>query len=94
MEFPLEIANSVVEYAGYFIGLRSGLCDVISNSKSKKIIIYPKAKIGETRLIDYYSFKTDHEDPYIEEIECTVNYKTKCVNDVMKIIDKFSQMEK
>lgn len=41
IEFDLEDAVEVVEYAGTFIGLRSGLCDVISSAKAEKHIIYP-----------------------------------------------------
>ncbi|MFU0827260.1 MAG: ADP-heptose:LPS heptosyltransferase [Lachnoclostridium sp.] len=41
IEFSLEDARLVVEYAGTFIGLRSGLCDVINGAKAKKYIIYP-----------------------------------------------------
>ena len=31
----------LLDYAGYFIGLRSGFCDIISSSTCKKIILYP-----------------------------------------------------
>ncbi|NRT73706.1 ADP-heptose--LPS heptosyltransferase [Clostridium beijerinckii] len=41
LNFPLEDAVSVVEYAGTFIGIRSGFCDLISSSKAKKIVLYP-----------------------------------------------------
>lgn len=34
-----------VEKTGRFIGVRSGLCDVISGAKAKKIILYPKQEI-------------------------------------------------
>lgn len=34
----------LLDYAGGFIGVRSGLCDVISTSKCKKVILYPKVK--------------------------------------------------
>lgn len=30
----------IIENSGYFIGMRSGLCDLMSNAKCKKIIIY------------------------------------------------------
>lgn len=37
--------EALLSYAGYFIGIRSGLCDIISSVNCKKIIIYPeKAK--------------------------------------------------
>ena len=38
--FPLNIAPQWIEKAGYFIGVRSGFCDVISGAKAKKIILY------------------------------------------------------
>ncbi len=38
--FPYEKAVNVLEYAGGFIGIRSGLCDVISNADCKKMIVY------------------------------------------------------
>lgn len=38
--FPLEIMPQIVEAAGYFVGVRSGLCDVISSAKAKKVILY------------------------------------------------------
>lgn len=38
--FPLNIAPQLVGKAGYFIGIRSGLCDIISGADVKKIILY------------------------------------------------------
>ena len=40
--FPLDIAPQFVSRAGYFIGVRSGLCDVISAARARKIILYDK----------------------------------------------------
>lgn len=38
--FSLDTAPQIVEKAGYFIGIRSGLCDIISGTDAKKIILY------------------------------------------------------
>lgn len=38
--FPYYEAVSVIEYAGGFIALRSGLCDVVSSADCKMVIIY------------------------------------------------------
>lgn len=38
--FPYKEAVSVLEYAGAFIALRSGLCDIISQAACKKVILY------------------------------------------------------
>lgn len=55
--FPLTKAVQVVEAAGNFIGLRSGLCDVISKSHAKKIILYPDRIYQEGKYISFYSLK-------------------------------------
>lgn len=45
-----------LEYCGYFVGIRSGLCDIISSFKCKKIIIYqPYCFWGPGGNYDYFS---------------------------------------
>lgn len=44
----LEI-RSVVERAGTFIGIRSGLCDVIREARAKKIALYPDYNYCDTK---------------------------------------------
>ncbi len=48
--------TSVVERAGIFIGIRSGLCDVIREAKAKKIALYPDYNYCDTKwkAIDMY----------------------------------------
>ena len=41
--FSFQESVPLLEYAGYFLGIRSGLCDIISSAKCKKIILYPTA---------------------------------------------------
>lgn len=38
---PLENMAEIVEYAGIFIGIRSGICDLVAGTRAKKIILYP-----------------------------------------------------
>ena len=49
--------QSVVEYAGTFIGIRSGLCDVLKYAQCKKIALYPDYYYCNTRwkAIDMYA---------------------------------------
>lgn len=42
LEYPIKHAPYVVEKAGYFVGIRSGFCDLISNTKAFKIVVTPK----------------------------------------------------
>lgn len=41
--------KSVIEKAGTFIGIRSGLCDVIREAKAKKIALYPDYNYCDTK---------------------------------------------
>ena len=41
--------RSVVERAGTFVGIRSGLCDVIREAKAKKIALYPDYNYCDTK---------------------------------------------
>ena len=49
--------KSILEIAGTFIGIRSGLCDVISTVNCKKIALYPDYNYCDTKWksIDMYS---------------------------------------
>ena len=59
LEISPRIAEmqSVVERAGIFIGIRSGLCDVIRYAKCRKIALYPDYNYSDTRwkAIDMYA---------------------------------------
>lgn len=48
--------QSAVEQAGIFIGIRSGLCDVIREASCQKIALYPDYQYSDTRwkAIDMY----------------------------------------
>ena len=54
----LEI-QSVVEKAGHFVGIRSGLCDVIRYADCEKIALYPDYYYSDTKwkAIDMYALK-------------------------------------
>lgn len=49
LEVALNEIQSVVEHAGTFIGLRSGLCDVIKYADCDKTAIYPDAFYSDTK---------------------------------------------
>ena len=53
----LQEMRSVVEWAGIFIGIRSGLCDVLQTAKCRKIALYPDYSYCGTRwkAIDMYA---------------------------------------
>lgn len=49
LEVRLNELQSVVERAGTFIGLRSGLCDVLRVADCRKIVLYPDCFYSSTR---------------------------------------------
>lgn len=49
LSVPLSAMRSVVERAGTFIGLRSGLCDVVGSADCRKIALYPDNYYSDTR---------------------------------------------
>ena len=55
--FLYKDAAEILQYAGYFIGIRSGLCDIISTISCRKIILYP----AKPRRINYSEHRSDIE---------------------------------
>ena len=56
LSIPLNQVVSAVEFAGFFIGIRSGLCDVIGNAKCDKTVIFPDRYYSTTqwKLIEFW----------------------------------------
>lgn len=46
----LKELMDIAEYAGFFVGIRSGLCDVLESTKCEKYIVYPEAKYSTTEM--------------------------------------------
>ena len=54
--FPLNQAITFMDEAGYFIGIRSGLCDIISSSACRKIVLYEKDSLFyKSSQYEYFS---------------------------------------
>lgn len=63
--------KSVIERAGTFVGIRSGLCDVIREAKAKKIALYPDYNYCDTKwkaIEMYWIDQFDHNLLATEEI--------------------------
>ena len=55
--FDLKDAEYVVDTAGYFIGIRSGFCDVICGGTGRKVVLYPEYEIFNSTVYDFCSFE-------------------------------------
>lgn len=67
--FDLEKAQKVLDYAGYFIAIRNGFCDIVCNSEAKKIIIYPIYNIFNSDVYEFCSLKKMGIGKNVIEIE-------------------------
>ena len=59
ISIPIGEMISAVEYAGYFIGIRSGLCDIIMTANCEKIVIFPDVHYSITNVKVYDFFKLE-----------------------------------
>ena len=55
LQFPFAQAVQFVETAGFFVGLRSGLCDVISPARAVKVILHERGPWFKTSMFDMFS---------------------------------------
>lgn len=84
--FPLDIAPQTIEYAGGFIGIRSGFCDVISAAKAKKIILYDHNNwFYNCSAFEYFSLNNMKlcDDAY--EFELNMDNTDKVFNDIIDL---------
>lgn len=51
--------KSVVEHAGIFIGLRSGLCDILRSAECHKVVLFPNYYFSSTKWKSIDVFKID-----------------------------------
>ena len=73
--FPLSMSVPVLEHAGFFVGIRSGLCDVVSSSKCKMAIIYDTA--SRINRFDIFSLRRmGFRDDVLEIAYNSKNYKS------------------
>lgn len=67
IQFPYKEIVNVLEYAGNFIGIRSGLCDVGSSARCNMIIIYESNYLASD--YEYFSLKKMELNDEVTEIE-------------------------
>lgn len=53
--FPFDESEAILTYSGFFLGLRSGFCDIVSMVPCKQVILYPE----EMQPIDYAVHRSD-----------------------------------
>lgn len=91
IDYPLRDAPCVVERAGYFIGVRSGFCDIISNAGALKIVITPKMEKMNFNghVFDAFSFHGMHIGRNIVELKWNYENFDELTSKICGILDKY-----
>lgn len=50
LNIPLNQMVSAAEYAGHFIGIRSGLCDILNTARCRKTVVFPDCYYSTTNV--------------------------------------------
>lgn len=69
LHIDIEDFPAVVEKAGFFIGIRNGLCDFLIGNKAKKVVFFSKEVFDLIKVKDFYSL-IKVGDANTLEIEC------------------------
>ncbi len=78
LEIPLFQLGNYLEFAGYFISIRSGLCDIAEHSHCKQIVIFREQRVYHCSVLEYFDL---HKDNLSEEsIYCIYDEEDFCRN--------------
>jgi hypothetical protein len=83
--FPLSLAPDLVETAGHFVGVRSGFCDVVSGTASRKVVLYDReGRFYKGSFHEYFSLTAMGLGRNLREVEYGHGDKERIVTEVME----------
>lgn len=84
LKIPLNQLGNYLEFAGYFVSLRSGLCDIVGHSICKQIVIFREEKIEpKSSQIAYYDL---HPEKISEDSVQLLYHDTSFYSNIDRII--------
>jgi hypothetical protein len=86
LQFPFSQAVQFVEEAGFFIGLRSGLCDVISPAQAVKVILHERGPWFKTSLFEMFGLNEMALCEDAVEIEAASSEMDTVLDDVLAVL--------
>ena len=85
--FPFSQAVAFMDAAGYFMGIRSGLCDLISTSTCKKFIIYEAGGVAyATSVFEYFSLNRMGLCEDAIEMEYNADAESELIDRIRKML--------
>lgn len=91
INFPLNYSKYICDKAGYMISLRSGFCDLIATSSSKKIILYPDTEYYSGKLIDstsLYKMGLSSKENLLEIVINKENQNHEMIQTILNFINE------
>ncbi|MGH2884215.1 MAG: hypothetical protein ACRDPA_16245 [Solirubrobacteraceae bacterium] len=83
--FPLSLAPDLIETAGYFVGVRSGFCDIVSGTASRKVVLYDReGRFYKGSFHEYFSLAAMGLGRNLREVEYAHGDKEHIVTEVME----------
>lgn len=81
----IQALREFIEEIGYVIALRSGICDIFSAAKAKKVILYPSKKKGGEIFKKKWGLK---ELKFCEDaIELYIDNEEEILDKILQIIE-------
>jgi hypothetical protein len=85
LQFPFSEAVQFVESAGFFVGLRSGLCDVISPARAVKVVLHERGPWFKTSLFEMFSLNAMGLCDDAVELEFSSSEMDSVFDDVVEV---------
>lgn len=84
IRIPLDQIAVFVEWFGYFISVRSGLCDIVCRADCRKIIFYPKyIRYNYGKYINFFTLNLPERGSLAEEYEYKQKNNRKVINRML-----------
>lgn len=84
----IEGMNKAMQHSAGFIGIRNGLCDLLSKAECKKIILYPDKGMGFANVKEFYSLNGMGLCDDAKELIYTEGNERNIIEEIIKYIKK------
>ncbi len=87
VSFPLHYAPQFVQKAGFFLGVRSGFCDIVSGTSARKVILYNRdERFYNSSAYEYFSLNETYICEETYELELDLKKLEEGFKDVLQLL--------
>lgn len=85
---PFESIDGFLEYCGYFVSIRNGLCDIAGRAKCKQIVIFPPQEAFDYDEVAYDDLHIDDIAPFAEYVIHKKNGEMDTLKRVVELLSR------